>query len=146
MSTPQASPIVFPRKLGWRGAAVVILEAMISRRDAAQRLDIPMEMAERHDIPGWISEEALGALEQDPPAWLLQSRANRGKGSRPVWVQLTCDICGFSTAARPKKWWPQFTYLSCSDHAIWDLPDPADGLARQEFDEIGGLFVGVVDS
>lgn len=118
---------------------------MISRRDAAQRLDIPLEMAQRHDIPGWISEEDLAALETDPPAWLLQSRANR-TGRRPVWVQLTCDICGRTESARPKKWWPQFTYLSCSDHDIWDLPEPVAGLARQEFDEIGGVFVGVVDS
>ena len=119
---------------------------MISRRDAAQRLDISLDMAQRHDIPGWVSEEALAALEQDPPAWLVQSRANRGSEGRPVWVTLSCDICGHNELVRPKKWWPQFSYLSCSDHAIWDLPEPAAGLARQEFDEIGGFFVGVVDS
>jgi hypothetical protein len=118
---------------------------MISRRDAAQRLDIPLEMAQRHGIPGWISEEDLAILETDPPPWLAQSRANRS-GGRPVWVQLTCEICGHIQSARPKKWWPEFTYLSCSDHDIWDLPEPAAGLARQEFDEIGGFFVGVVDS
>ena len=119
---------------------------MISRRDAAQRLDIPLDMAERHEIPSWISEEALTALEQDPPPWLAQSRANRKSGGRPVWVQLSCDICGHTEAARPKKWWPTFTYLRCSDHDIWDLPAPIVGLSRQEFDEIGGYFVGVVDS
>jgi hypothetical protein len=119
---------------------------MISRRDAAQRLDIPLDMAQRHDIPTWISEEALAALEQDPPAWLLQSRANRRASGRPVWVELKCDICGFTASVRPKKWWPTFTYLSCDHHDIWDLPEPAPGLARQEFDEIGGQFVGVVDS
>ena len=119
---------------------------MISRRDAAQRLDIPLDMAQRHDIPGWVSEEALAALEQNPPAWLVQSRANRGSGGRPVWVTLSCDICGHNESVRPKKWWPEFTYLSCSDHDIWDLPEPAAGLARQEFDEIGGVFIGVVDS
>jgi hypothetical protein len=118
---------------------------MISRRDAAQRLDIPLDMAERHDIGTWISEESLAEIEQNPPAWLIQSRANRSKAARPVWVDLTCDICGFTLAARPKKWWPEFTYLSCSDHDIWDLPDPAEGLVRQEFDEIGGHFVGAVD-
>jgi hypothetical protein len=123
-----------------------IVGQMISRRDAAQRLDIPIDMAQRHDIPGWISEEDLAALEHDPPAWLLQSRANRKKNARPVWVELTCDICGFTAAVRPKKWWPVFTYLSCAEHAIWDLPEPAAGLARQEIDEVGGLFVGVVDS
>lgn len=124
---------------------MAIVGRMISRRDAAQRLDIPLEMAQRHGIPGWISEEDLAALEQDPPPWLAQSRANR-TGRRPVWVQLTCTICGRTESARPKKWWPEFTYLSCSDHDIWDLPAPAAGLARHEFDEIGGLFVGVVDS
>ena len=118
---------------------------MISRRDAAKRLDIPLEMAQRHDIPGWISEADLALLETDPPPWLVQSRANRS-GSRPVWVRLTCNVCGHTESARPKKWWPEFTYLSCFDHDIWDLPEPAAGLARQEFDEIGGFFVGVVDS
>ena len=117
---------------------------MISRRDAAKRLDIPLEMAQRHDIPGWISEADLALLETDPPPWLVQSRANRS-GSRPVWVRFTCDICGHTESARPKKWWPEFSYLSCSDHDIWDLPEPAAGLVRQEFDEIGGYFVGVVD-
>ena len=123
---------------------MTIVGTMISRRDAAQRLDIPLEMAQRHGIPGWISHEDLAILEKDPPPWLVQSRANRS-GGRPVWVQLTCDICGHTESARPKKWWPEFTYLSCSDHDIWDLPEPTAGLARQEFDEIGGYFVGVVD-
>ena len=53
---------------------------MISRRDAAQRLDIPLEMAQRHGIPGWISLEDLAVLETDPPPWLVQSRANRSGG------------------------------------------------------------------
>lgn len=118
---------------------------MISRRDAAQRLDIPLEMAKRHDIAAWISEESLLGLEQNPPAWLVQSRANRSASTRPVWVDLTCDICGVTASVRPKKWWPTFTYLSCSHHDIWDLPDPADGLVREEIDEVGGQFIGIVD-
>jgi hypothetical protein len=125
---------------------VAIVGTMISRRDAAQRLDIPLDMAQRHGIPGFISEEALAALEQDPPPWLVQSRANRASGGRPVWVTLKCDICGHSESVRPKKWWPRFSYLSCFHHDIWDLPEPTSGLARQEFDEIGGYFVGVFDS
>ena len=125
---------------------VAIVGPMISRRDAAQRLDIPLDMAQRHGIPGWISKEALAVLEQVPPPWLVQSRANRAAGGRPVWVTLSCDICGHSESVRPKKWWPPFTYLSWSDHDIWDLPQPTSGLARQEFDGIGGHFVGVVDS
>lgn len=132
-------------RIAWPLAAG-ILGAMISRRDAAQRLNIPLEMAGRHGIPAWVSEQVLSELESDPPAWLAQSRANRSATSRPVWVDLTCDICGFTMPSRPKKWWPEFTYLSCSDHDIWDLPEPVAGLARQEFDEVGGQFIGIVDS
>lgn len=118
---------------------------MTSRREAAQRLDIPLEMAERHGLPARMTPAELDALEADPPAWLVQSRANR-TSKRPVWVTLKCDICGFSEAARPKKWWPDFTYVSCSYHDIWDLPDPAPGLVRAELDGVGASFVGVVDS
>ncbi len=124
---------------------MTIVGTVISRRDAAKRLDIPLDMAQRHDLPGWMSEQALAALEADPPPWLRQSRANRGSGARPVWVKLRCDICGRTESVRPKKWWPAFTYLSCSEHDVWRLPEPASGLARQEFDDIGGCFVGVVD-
>ena len=111
----------------------------------AQRLDIPVEMAQRHDLPAKMSEAEFADLEQNPPAWLVQSRANRQAKARPVWVTLTCDICGFTDSARPKKWWPEFTYLSCSNHDIWDLAEPVGGLHREEFDDIGGRFVGVVD-
>jgi hypothetical protein len=119
---------------------------VINRRDVAQRLDIPVEMAVRHELPAKMSEAQVVELEQNPPPWLVQSRANRSAKARPVWVTLTCDICGYTERARPKKWWPQFTYLSCDDHDIWDLPEPAAGLHREEFDEIAGRFVGVVDS
>jgi hypothetical protein len=119
---------------------------VISRRDLAQRLDIPIEMAVRHDLPMRMSEAEFAEFEQNPPAWLVQSRANRSAKARPVWVALTCDICGYTEQARPKKWWPQFTYLSCDDHDIWDLPEPAAGLNREEFDDIAGRFIGVVDS
>lgn len=118
---------------------------MITRREAAQRLDIPLEMAQRHEIPSRLTEAQFAELENNPPAWLVQSRANRKTGTRPVWVQLTCDVCGYTEAARPKKWWPAFTYLSCGDHSPLDLPDPAEGLYREEFDGVGSRFVGIVD-
>jgi hypothetical protein len=118
---------------------------VISRRDAAQRLDIPVEMLVRHEFPAKLSDSAFTALATDPPAWLVQSRANRSAKARPVWVSLECDICGFTDSARPKKWWPEFTYLSCDNHDIRDLPEPADGLHREEFDDIAGRFIGVVD-
>lgn len=117
---------------------------MISRRDAAQRLDISLEMATRHGIPARLSEAEFAELDANPPSWLAQSRANR-TGKRPVWVQLTCDVCGFTESARPKKWWPDFTYLSCDFHSPTDLPDPLPGLARREVDGIGSRFVGIVD-
>ena len=46
----------------------------------------------------------MARLDANPPAWLAQSRANR-TGKKPVWVELTCDVCGSSEMARPKKWW-----------------------------------------
>jgi len=117
---------------------------MISRREAALRLDIPLEMATRHNIPTRMSEAEFAAFEAEPPAWLVQSRANRT--GKPVWVQLTCEICGYTEAARPKKWWPAFTYLSCDFHDLWDLPEPEVGKHRGEVDGIGSRFVGIVDS
>lgn len=119
---------------------------MITRFEVAQRLDIPVEMARKHGIPGRMSEADLARIEEAPPAWLVQSRANRKPGARPVWVQLTCAICGFTEAARPKKWWPSFTYLSCSHHGADELPEPASGRVREEFDGIGSRFIGIVDS
>ncbi|WP_223691563.1 DUF5997 family protein [Leifsonia poae] len=117
---------------------------MISRRDAAQRLDISLEMATRHGIPSRLSDQEFDELAANPPAWLAQSRANR-TGKRPVWVQLTCDICGFTESARPKKWWPDFTYLSCDDHPQGRLPEPLPGLARREVYGVGSRFIGIVD-
>jgi hypothetical protein len=117
---------------------------MITRREAALRLDIPLEMAARHDIPSRMTEQEFAAIEAAPPPWLVQSRANR-TGKKAVWVQLTCDVCGFSETARPKKWWPQFSYLTCAHHGIDELPPPARGLARSEVDGIGSRFIGIVD-
>lgn len=117
---------------------------MISRRDAAIRLDIPLEMATKHGLPTRLTEADVAALESDPPAWLVQSRANRT--GKPVWIALTCDICGFTETVRPKKWWPNFTYLSCDFHDIDELPDPAPGLFRDEVDGVGSRFVGIVDA
>ena len=119
---------------------------MITRREAALRLDIPLEMAHRHGISAKLTEAEFAALDTDPPAWLLQSRANRRSNARPVWMQLTCDVCGFSEAVRPKKWWPPFTYLSCDSHDIGSVADAAPGLYRSEVDGIGSRFVGIVDA
>jgi len=117
----------------------------MNRRDAALRLDIPLEMATRHGIPARLSESELQAIESDPPAWLVQSRTNR-TGRKPVWVELTCVVCGFREDARPKKWWPEWTHLSCDHHTPDELPAPADGLARTEVDGIGSRFIAVVDA
>ncbi|WP_341976559.1 hypothetical protein LTA6_001107 [Microbacterium sp. LTA6] len=118
---------------------------MISKRDLAQRLDISLEMADRHGFGDGASESELVALEQDPPAWLVQSRSNRKKGARPVWVTLTCEVCGYTETTRPKKWWPEFTYVSCRHHALGELPKPADGHHRGQFEGVGSRFVGIVD-
>jgi hypothetical protein len=102
-------------------------------------------MAHRHAIPARMTEAEFAQLESNPPAWLVQSRSNRSKTARPVWITLTCDICGYTETARPKKWWPEFSYLSCAHHDIWELPAPAAGLAREEVDGVGASFVGIVD-
>ena len=117
---------------------------MISRREAALRLDITLEMAQRHDLPTKMSDAEFTELDTNPPAWLVQSRANR-TGKRPVWVQLKCDVCGLDETARPKKWWPAFTYLTCDDHGIDELPPVAAGFTRREFDGVGSRFVGILD-
>ena len=117
----------------------------MSRHAAALRLDIPTQMAQRHGIPPRLSLAELDELDANPPAWLAQSRANR-TGTRPVWVDLTCVICGFSESARPKKWWPEFTWLSCDIHPASELPAPGQGVRRSEVDGIGSRFVGIVDA
>ena len=116
----------------------------IPLREAAQRLDIPIEMARRHGLPAFVTEAELAAIEADPPPWLKQSRANR-VGVRPVWVELRCDICGATERVRPKKWWPALTYLSCEHHSASELPDVPEGMRRTEVDGIGSRFIGVID-
>lgn len=101
-------------------------------------------MARRHGIPSRLSEAELQGMERNPPAWLVQSRSNRTSG-RPVWVELTCEVCGFSEAVRPKKWWPQFTWITCDHHGHDELPPPAADFARTEYDGIGTRFIGIVD-
>lgn len=117
---------------------------MVTRREAAQILDIPLEMASRHGIPSRLSDAELAQLQDNPPQWLIQSKANR-TGKRPVWVQLICAVCGYSEAARPKKWWPEFTYVCCAHHAAADLPPVLPGLIRSEYEGVGSRFVGIVD-
>lgn len=118
---------------------------MITRRDAAQRLDIPLEMATRHGLPSRLTEAQLREIDENPPPWLAQSRANR-TGKRAVWVDLVCTVCGYTEKARPKKWWPAFTHLSCHHHRPSDLPRPLPGHEREEVPGIGSRFVGVVDT
>ena len=115
----------------------------VTRREAALRLDIPLQMATRHGLPPRMTAGELDELDANPPPWLAQSRANRT--GRSVWVQLTCAICGYSEAARPKKWWPEFAYLTCDFHRADEVPQPAPGLSRREVDGIGSRFIGVVD-
>lgn len=117
---------------------------MITRRQAAQLLDIPLEMAVRHGLPAQMSEQEMRRLREEPPQWLRQSRENR-TGKRPVWVELECTVCGFSETVRPKKWWPEFSFLACGDHAARQLPALAPGSVRSEYEGIGGRLFGYVD-
>ena len=118
---------------------------MITRLAAAQRLDIPLEMASRHGLPKTLTEAQLAEIEDNPPGWLVQSRANR-TGKKPVWVDLVCDVCGFAEKARPKKWWPAFTGISCDFHESTDRPRPLPGHQREEIWGVGSRFVGWVDT
>src|SRR6478752_4899049 len=109
---------------------------MISRRDAAIALDVPLEMAQRHGLPKWMPEAELREILDNPPPWLVQSRANRtGK----------CPVCGYEEAARPKKWWPDFTYVVCGHHAPSEVPAVRPGWVRSEYDGVGTRFVGIAD-
>lgn len=116
----------------------------MSRRDAAIALDIPLEMAARHGIPARMDDAAFAALQADPPQWLVQSRANR-QGKRPVWVWLTCVVCGRAEAARPKKWWPEFDFVFCDHHGPRELPPVPEGRVRCEYEQVGARMTGVVD-
>jgi hypothetical protein len=116
---------------------------VISRRDAAIHLDIPLEMASKHGIPKVLSAGELAALDAEPPAWLIQSRANRT--GKPVWVELRCAVCGFAEIERPKKWWPAWTALACDDHDPSELPPAAPGTRRETTYGVGSRFIAVVD-
>ena len=47
--------------------------------------------------------------------------------------------------ARPKKWWPDFTTISCDTPRPDELPDPPAGFVRGVYEGIGTHFVGVLD-
>jgi len=127
-----------------RASGPGIVGPMISLREAAQRLDIPLEMAKRHGLPARMEEAEVERMRANPPQWLAQSLANRKAGARPVWVELRCDVCGRTESVRPKKWWPEFTYVTCEEHSRDELPSPG-ALYRQEVDGIGSRFVGIAD-
>lgn len=118
---------------------------MPTRHQAAIHLDIPIEMAKRHGIPSQISQADLDELNTNPPAWLLQSRANRS-GKKPVWATLSCVLCGVEEQTRPKKWWPDFTLLACDEHDASELPAAQPDTTRSFTYGVGTRFFGVVDS
>lgn len=117
----------------------------LNRRQVAQALNIPAEMAARNGIPSRMSAAAVAAIDANPPAWLAQSRANF-TGKRPVWVDLRCYLCDFLEVARPKKWWPEFTFVICDFHETDELPAPPAGWRRSEYDGVGSRFRGIVDT
>ncbi|WP_192841694.1 hypothetical protein [Arthrobacter sp. ERGS1:01] len=102
-------------------------------------------MAARNGIPSRMKAADVAELDANPPAWLAQSRAN-STGKRPVWVELRCYLCDFHEVARPKKWWPEFSFVICDFHRNDELPWPADGWRRSEFDGVGSRFRGIVDT
>ncbi|MCQ9162911.1 hypothetical protein [Arthrobacter sp. STN4] len=102
-------------------------------------------MAARNGIPSRMLASAVAEIDANPPAWLAQSRAN-STGKRPVWVELRCYVCDFHELARPKKWWPEFSYVMCDFHSDRDLPAPAAGVRRSKFDGVGSRFCGFTDT
>ncbi|MBF4993616.1 hypothetical protein ITX31_05770, partial [Arthrobacter gandavensis] len=97
-----------------------------------------------HGIPARLEQAELNELDANPPAWLAQSRANR-TGKRPVWVQLECTVCGSRETARPKKWWPDFSFVACGGHSAEELPEVPAGSVRSEYEGVGSRFTGIVD-
>lgn len=91
-----------------------------------------------------MTEAEFRELNTNPPAWLVQSRANR-TGKRPVWVHLVCEVCGFSEYERPKKWWPTFDFVHCHSHSPAQLPKLASGKTRVEYQDISAHMFGIVD-
>ena len=87
----------------------------------------------------------LSSTRSNHPTHSDSINSSNRTGKRPVWAQLTCTVCGFTEAARPKKWWPAFTYLTCDWHSADELSGAADGMYRSEVDGIGSRFVGIVD-
>lgn len=119
---------------------------MPSIYDAALALDISLEMARRHGIPATITQAAITELNENPPAWLAQSRTNR-TGKKPIWVKLECVVCNFTEQARPKKWWPEFTMIFCQFHDEASLPAPATPETKREFVYgVGTRYNGIVDT
>jgi hypothetical protein len=117
----------------------------LNRRQVAQALDIPPEMAARNGIPSRMKASDVAELDANPPAWLAQSRAN-STGKRPIWVELRCHVCDFHELARPKKWWPAFSFVACDFHGDGELPAPAPGWRRSRFDGVGSRFRGFTDT
>lgn len=117
----------------------------LNRRQIAQTLNIPPEMAARNGIPSRMKASDVAALDSNPPPWLAQSRAN-STGKRPIWVELRCYVCDFHEVARPKKWWPDFSFVLCDFHNNSELPAPSTGQRRSEFDGVGSRFRGIVDT
>jgi len=58
---------------------------------------------------------------------------------------LECAVCGRTERERPKKWWPEWTHLSCFRHAPDEAPAPQPGTVRREVEGIGSQFVALVD-
>src|SRR3954451_16956017 len=117
---------------------------MLTRREAAIRLGIPPEMAARNGIPTRIDAAEVDRIDADPPGWLAQSRANR-TGRKPVGIALNCVVCNYSEMARPKKWWPEFSFVAFDHHDDEDLPPAGPGRVRGRYEGIGTRFVGVLD-
>jgi hypothetical protein len=47
--------------------------------------------------------------------------------------------------ARPKKWWPDFSFVACNHHDEDELPGVREGWARGRYEGIGTRFMGILD-
>ena len=62
-----------------------------------------------------------------------------------MWVHLECAVCGYEEAARPKKWWPEFTYVRRGHHAPDEIPPRVPGLSAANSTAWAAAFVGIAD-
>ena len=134
------------RRAGGRHHRRARLTGMLTAGGAI-RLDIPPEMAARNGLPSRRSARSERGADRCRPARPGSPSPGRTERvGKPVWIELSCVVCGYSEMARPKKWWPDFSFVSCDHHREDDQPRvPPGPSARAATTASAARFVGVLD-